>query len=196
MRGRCFLIRFADDFVIGLEQEEDAHRVMAVLPKRFERFKLTIHPKKTALVKFAKPDSRKGPGKGNGTFDFLGFTHFWAKSRRGYWVIKWKTARKRLSRTMKRLWIWCRNNRHKELKEQHRTLRQKLQGHYQYFGVPGNYPEIEKVYKFTKKAWKYWLSRRSNKGYITWKKFDKLMTTLFLPTPRIVHSHLSSDRRG
>jgi len=85
LRGRSFLVRFADDFLIGCEREEDARRVLAALPKRFERFKLAIHPEKTALILF-----RKGS-----TFDFLGFTHFWARSRQGYWVIKRKTARKR-----------------------------------------------------------------------------------------------------
>ena len=113
MKGRCFLIRFADDFVIGCEVEADARRIMAVLPKRFARFGLTIHPTKTALVSFRKPAGRQETaGMGNGPFDFLGFTHYWTKSRQGSWVIKRKTARKRLRRTKQSLWRWCRTNRH------------------------------------------------------------------------------------
>jgi hypothetical protein len=80
MKGRCFLIRFADDFVVGFELEEDAHRVMEVLPKRFGRFSLTIHPEKTVLLEFKRPSSRDKSAKGKGTFDFLGFTHYWAKT--------------------------------------------------------------------------------------------------------------------
>ena len=87
MRARCFIVRFADDFIIGCESQSDANRIMEVLPKRFNRFKLTIHPQKTKLVKFAKPSYSNQFGKDNETFDFHGFTHYWAKSRRGYWVI-------------------------------------------------------------------------------------------------------------
>jgi len=118
MKGRCFLTRFADDFIIGFEEEADAHRVMEVLPKRFGRFSLTIHPEKTVLVEFKKPPCRERSANGKGTFDFLGFTHYWAKTRRGYWVIKRKTVGKRLRRFMQEIWTWCRENRHEPLQEQ------------------------------------------------------------------------------
>ena len=139
MKGRCFLIRFADDFIIGFELEADARRVMAVLPKRFDRFNLTIHPEKMALIAFNKPPRRDLLAQGKGTFDFLGFTHYWAKTRRGYWVIKRKTVGKRLRRFMKGIWTWCRDHRHAPLTEQHRTLSAKLRGYYQYHGIRGNY---------------------------------------------------------
>jgi hypothetical protein len=122
LQGRSFLIRFADDFLIGCEREDEARRVLAALPKRFNLFKLTIHPEKTALIRFQRPSFRKETDNENGTFDFLGFTHFWAKSRQGFWVIKRKTAKKRLRRAMKSLWQWCRNHRHENLREQYRTL--------------------------------------------------------------------------
>ena len=139
LKGRSFLIRFADDFIIGFELEEDARRVMDVLPKRFNRFELTIHPEKTVLVEFRPPPLRKTLGGGKGTFDFLGFTHFWAKSRRGYWVIKRKTIGKRLRRFMKGIWQWCRENRHEDIQEQYQTLCSKLRGYYQYYGIRGNF---------------------------------------------------------
>jgi group II intron reverse transcriptase/maturase len=101
LKGRSFLTRFADDFVIGCELESDARRIMEVLPRRFGRYGLTIHPEKTKLVKFGKPPKKEQAGPKNETFDFLGFTHYWAKSRRGYWVIKRKTARKRQRRSIK-----------------------------------------------------------------------------------------------
>jgi len=188
MKGRCFLIRFADDFIIAFELEEDARRVKEVLPKRFARYKLTIHPEKTKLVRFGKPASRKETKCGNGTFDFLGFTHYWTKSLRGYWVIKRKTIAKRLRRFVKSVWIWCRNNRHMPFKEQYRKLCQKLRGYYQYFGIRGNYKMLEVVYEQTERAWRFWLSRRSHKGTVTWEKFDILRMTWPLPKPRIIHS--------
>lgn len=187
LKGRSFLIRFADDFVIGCELEQDARRIMAVLPKRFGRYKLTIHPKKTKLIKFSKPRSEEAAG-GNGTFDFLGFTHYWTRSRRGYWVIKRETAGKRLRRAMKRVWQWCQRNRHEPVREQYRTLCQKLRGHYQYYGIRGNYGRMARLYQAVERAWRYWLSRRSNESHLSVEKFAKVTTKLPLPRPRIVHN--------
>jgi group II intron reverse transcriptase/maturase len=187
MKGRCFLLRFADDFVIGCEREDDARRIMAVLPKRFARFGLTIHPQKTRLVAFRKPGRTAEFGHGNGTFEFLGFTHYWTKSRRGYWVIKRTTAKKRLRRAMKAVWQWCRNHRHEPLREQYRRLSQKLQGHYQYYGIRGNYRKLAVLYQMAETAWRYWLSRRSRQSAIRWEKFCKLQEAYPLPNPRIVH---------
>ena len=105
LKGHSFLIRFADDFVMGFTREEDARRVMEVLPKRFEKYGLTIHPEKTRLVPFERPSDRPKRSETSarspaGTFDLLGFTHYWGLSRRGYWVVKRKTSKSRLpSRT-------------------------------------------------------------------------------------------------
>ena len=187
-KGRCFLIRYGDDFVIGCELEYDARRIMDVLPKRFDRFGLTIHPEKTKLVAFRKPPKRNKSAGRNGTFDFLGFTHYWAKSRRGYWVIKRKTEKKRLRRAMKKLWQWCRYNRHRPLKEQYQMLCLKLRGYYQYYGIRGNFRGLDRVYNLVRKAWRFWLSRRSHKGSIMWEKFEQLEASFPLPKPRIVHN--------
>jgi RNA-directed DNA polymerase len=188
MQGRCFLLRFADDFVIGCELEADARKIMTVLPKRFARFGLTIHPTKTALIAFRKPKAHQGSESGNGTCTFLGLTHYWTKSRQGFWVIKRRTARKRLRRTKKSLWRWCRNNRHAPLQYQYQMLCAKLRGHYQYYGIRGNFRLREEVRRSAERAWRYWLSRRSSKSAIGWKKFWKLMQTYILPIPRIVHN--------
>jgi RNA-directed DNA polymerase len=189
MQGRCFLTRFADDFIIGCELEADARRVMAVLPKRFNRFRLTIHPEKTALIAFKQPPSRELSARGTGSFDFLGFTHYWAKTRRGYWVIKRKTVGKRLRRFMRAIWTWCRENRHAPLQEQYQTLCLKLRGYYQYYGIRGNFKMLEVVYEHTERAWRYWLSRRSHKGHIRWQKFvESVHRKLPLPKPRIMHN--------
>jgi group II intron reverse transcriptase/maturase len=188
IKGRCFLLRFADDFIIGFELEEDARRVMDVLPKRLGRFGLALHPEKTKIVKFRKPKAGKKSDNENGTFDFLGFTHYWARSLRGYWIIKRKTMGKRLRRTIRALWEWCRNNRHTPLLEQYRKLCSKLRGHYQYYGIRCNYQMLEVVFEKAKRAWRYWLSRRSHKGNISWEKFEVIKKNLPLPRPRIVHN--------
>jgi group II intron reverse transcriptase/maturase len=187
LTGKSFLTRFADDWIIGCELEADAQRLMAVLPKRFARFGLSLHPEKTVLIRFRKPTTRKGSGDGNGTFDFLGLTHYWTRSRRGYWVILRRTARKRLHRTKKVLWRWCRANRHLPLKDQHRMLCQKLRGHFQYYGIQGNYRLLSEVRQHAEEAWRYWLSRRSHKSAISWEKFQKLKAVFGLPIPQIVH---------
>jgi RNA-directed DNA polymerase len=187
MKGRVHLIRFADDFVIACELEHDARRLMQVLPKRFGRFGLQLHPTKTQLIAFQKPDTLDKGEARRGTFDFLGFTHYWMKSRRGYWIITRRTARKRLSRTLSALWKWCRKCRHLPMKEQYRMLCQKLQGHYQYYGVRGNYRMLEKVYWYAGKAWRYWLSHRSQKSAIPWERFNLLAVIFPLPKPHIVH---------
>jgi len=132
MQGRCFVTRFADDFILGFALEADAHRVMDVLPKRLHRLGLTMHPEKTVLRAFQRPPSRAPSARGTGTFDFLGFTHYWATTRRGYWVIKRKTVGKRLRRFMKGIWTWCREHRHAPLQEPYRAVCAKLRGHYQY----------------------------------------------------------------
>ena len=184
MKGKCFIIRWADDFIIGCEMEDEAKRIMDVLPKRFDRFGLTLHPEKTKIIPFRKPTS-KVKGKGKGTFDFLGFTFYWSKSRLGYWVIKKRTARKRLSRFLKGLWQWCKESRHDPMKEQHETLCSKLRGFYQYYGVRSNYKALEVVFEYAEKAWCRWLSRRSHKGKVM---FESLRRTYPLPLPRIVHN--------
>lgn len=188
LKGRSFLVRFADDFVIGCELEEDARRIMAVLPKRFDRYGLTIHPEKTVLVPFASPQRKHKTAERKGTFDFLGFTHYWGKSWRGSWIIKRKTRKKCLRRSIRSLRQWCRNNRHMPLEEQHRKLCQKLRGHYQYYGIRLNYKMLYRVYSQTIKAWRFWLSKRSQKSAISWDKFSRLLKKFPLPMPRIVHS--------
>lgn len=187
LKGRSFLIRFADDFVIGCELEEDARRLMVVLPKRFARFKLTIHPQKTVLVNF-RPEVGSIENGLKTTFDFLGFTHYWSKSRKGNWVIKRKTSRKRLRRAMKSVWRWCYCNRHMKVWEQYQILCSKLRGHFYYYGIRCNYRMLEKYYEQVRRTWRRWLGRRTRNGYISWDKFERMLESYPLPKPRIVHN--------
>jgi len=186
LSGKCFVVRFADDFVIGCAEHSDAERVYEVLPKRFDRYGLTIQPTKSRLVPFSRPYWKAG--KGTGTFDFLGFTHYWGKTRRGGWTIKRKTRRARIKRAHKAIWAWCRDHRHWNVPEQHRCLGAKLQGHYAFYGIRGNYKALEVVYEYVEKAWKHWLGRRTRNGYLTWEVFDTKYRQVFpLPKPRIDH---------
>ena len=188
LKGRCFISRYADDFIIGFEFEEDAQRVMKVLPKRFNSYGLTIHPEKTNLVNFKNPSSERDSTKGAGTFDYLGFTHYWGKSRKGYWVVKRKTSRKKLRLKITEIWKWCKHNRHIRVREQQQMLNSKLIGHYQYYGIRGNYSSLDVYYKATLDAWKRWLGRRSRTSYISYEIFSKLLSHYPLAKPRIVHA--------
>lgn len=188
LKGRCFLLRFADDFCIGGELEADARKIMAVLPKRFARLGLTLPPEKTALMAVGQPEARQTSGQGNGTVDFLGLTSYWAQSRRGCWVSKRRTARKRLRRTKKSLWRWCRANRHAPVQYQYPMRCLKWRGHFRDYGMRGNDRLLEEVRRYARETWRYWLSRRRSKSSISWEKFEKLQETSVLPLPKIVHN--------
>ena len=187
LRGPAFMTRFADDVVIGFELQEDAERVLRVLPKRLGKYGLMIHPDKTRLVAFGRPSVTSGSKPG--TFDFLGFTHYWGKSRRGNWVIKRKTAQARFSRGVKQIAGWCRRNRHKPIAEQHRELSQKLRGHFAYYGITGNSRWLQKFRHEVVKSWQKWLHRRSrSKTDMPWERFTLLLKRYRLPPARVVHS--------
>lgn len=191
MKGRVFLVRYADDFVIGFEQERDARKVAEVLPKRFAKYGLTLHPTKTRLLNFQRPPKfpRDGPGRDRRpeTFDFLAFTHYWARSERGNWVVKQKTARSRLRRAIQSARQWCNKHRHWDVKEQWKRLTAKLRGYYQHFGITGNMRALSAYAREVQKAWKAALARRSQRG-MTWEEFDRLLKSYPLPQPVLVHS--------
>lgn len=185
LKGKCFLVRYADDSIIGCENEEDAKRIVKVLPKRMQRYGLTLNEQKTKLVPFAMP---WGQSKGDGTFNFLGFTHYWAKTKKGWWVIKRKTQRTRLRKAIKGIHTWCRQHMHDPLKDQFRTLTRKLQGHYRYFGIQCNYYALHLVYHHTTRSWKHWLGRRDSSRPLSWKRYYDILRWFPLPAPRIIHA--------
>jgi hypothetical protein len=171
-KGRSFLTRFADDFLIGFELEADAGRVMQGLPKRFRRFRRTMHPAKTVVVACKKPPYRERSANRKGTFDFLGLTHSWAKPRRGDWGSKRKTVGKRRRRCMKEIGTWCREHRHEPRKEPYRTCGVQRRGYYQYYGRRGHFKMLAVVFEHPARAWQDGLSRRSHKGHFHWQKFE------------------------
>jgi group II intron reverse transcriptase/maturase len=187
--GRSTLVSYADDFVIVCARKEDAESVLDVLPRRFGKYGLTLHPDKTRLVPFQRPDRDDGGDDGPGTFDLLGFTHHWGLSRKGKWVVKKRTAKDRFSRTLRRIAEWCRKHRHDDVKEQHHVLAQKLNGHYAYFGVTSNYAALARLAHEVKAIWRKWLSRRSQRSLVDWPTMHRLLERYPLPPPRIVHRY-------
>jgi group II intron reverse transcriptase/maturase len=189
LKGEAFLIRYADDFIIGFKVEEDARRVLDVLPKRLGKFGLTLHPEKTRLVDFQRPRTPNKPdGRGPGSFDLLGLTFYWAKSRKGNWVVKQKTAKDRFKRALSRIKAWCRANRHRPIREQQQAITWKLKGHYGYFGITGNSYWIAKFRFEVGRLWHKWLGRRSQRARLNWEQFNRLLKKYPLPAPIAVHS--------
>lgn len=193
LRHCAFLVRYADDFVIGFRDHSDAQRVMEVLPKRFGRYGLSVHPTKTKLVPFCPPSAstkdRNGPPNDRpGTFNLLGFTHYWAKSRRGYWVVKLKTAADRFSRAMRSIALWCRAYRHLSKREQQQKLNAKLRGHYAYYGVTGNSGALSSFRRAVLHCWHKWLCRRNRQRDLPWKRFLRMLQRYPLARVTTVHS--------
>jgi group II intron reverse transcriptase/maturase len=191
LRGKAFEIRFADDAVLVFAQKEDAERVMAVLPKRFGKYGLTIHPEKTRMIQFSKPQKRDGGSQEppvGAAFNFLGFTHYWGQSRKGIWVVKRKTETSRFTRALKKVAQWCRWNRHQSLGEQRRALAAKLQGHYSYYGITGNGRCLGNFRYQVLRVWHKWLARRSRGHPMPWVRFYALLSQYPLPSVRVVHS--------
>jgi group II intron reverse transcriptase/maturase len=192
LKGKAFLIRYADDAVAVFELEEDARRVLEVLPKRFGKYGLRLHPEKTRLVRFPRP---KGTGPNDPappeSFDLLGFTHYWGRSLKGNWVIKRKTAKSRFSRALQRISMWCRVNRHLPIGEQHAMLKRKLQGHDAYYGITGNGRALSVLRHWVARYWLKWLRRRSRAAArLDWEWMERLLRVFPLPPPRVVHSAL------
>jgi RNA-directed DNA polymerase len=185
LRGEAHLVRYADDLVMTFEHRDDAERVMEVLSKRMGRFGLTLHPDKTRLLPFRRPPASQVRGKGPATFDFLGFTLYWQRARSGRWGMTCKTRSVRLRRSVQAVADWCRRHRHLPVKEQHAALTRRIQGHFNYFGVSGNFRSLLLLVDEAKRAWYKWLRRRSQRPHLTWKKYADLLQRFPLPRPRI-----------
>ena len=190
LKGKSFMVRFADDFVMGFAEKADAEEMLEALKARFAQYGLQVHPEKTQLVRFKRPErdpNRRGPKPE--TFDFLGFTHYWGKSQKGNQVFKSKTSSKRLRRTLKQLKEWGWKNRNLPLKEQQEQINRKLQGHYSYYGISSNSASLGQVFYEVRHLWRKWLGRRNRDGPMSWEKFSQLLVNYPLIQPRIVHSY-------
>jgi hypothetical protein len=189
LRGKAAEIRYADDFILCFQYREDAERVLAVLSKRFAKYGLTLHPEKTRLLAFGRSALRTQLGAPKpATFDFLGFTHICARSRRGKFTIHVRTMRKRLRRSVKAVAQWCQRHRHDPVENQAAALNAKLRGHYQYYGLPTNYRRLRQFYGQVLRLWRKWLNRRTRGKRLPWAMFQKLLDRYPLLLPRICHA--------
>jgi RNA-directed DNA polymerase len=187
------MVRYADDFVMVFRTQVAARKIYDVLPKRFARFGLELHPDKTKLIHFHRPESRL-ESELNETFDFLGFTHYWAAGRKVKWVVKRRTAKSRLKRALHAIKDWCKENRHRSLAEQREGLARRLRGHFNYYGITGNYEAIHKFAHTVQQVWKKWLSRRSQRACITYDKMVEILNRYPLPAAKISPSYIQLTR--
>ena len=176
--NQASFIRFADDAVLVMRNEKDVTRLMEVLPKRFNRYGLQLHPEKTRVKEF-KPNRKV-------SIDFLGMTHFWKQNRRGFWMIGRKTMKSRFARSVQAIKQWCRYHRHQPIQEQYAELCRKVRGHYAYYGISGNVKALARFRYCVERLWVKWLRRRSQKHGLDWKTAQGLLKRYCLPKPKLV----------
>ncbi len=182
LHGQCQLVRYADDFVIALEDRHSGKRLLDVLGKRLGRYGLTLHEAKTCYVDFRRrrPYGRHWMASAT-TFDFLGFTHIWGRSRRGKDVVRQITAKGRFARALKSVQEWCKRNRHLPVKVQHLHLTRAIQGHYAYYGLTGNGKRLNWFRYQVARIWRKWLARRSRLRRMNWDRMNELLKRYPLP---------------
>jgi RNA-directed DNA polymerase len=195
LKGRCTLVRYADDLVMAFEQSDDAKRVLAVLGKRLERYGLMLHPDKTRFVDFRpnRADRTDHPTTDGTSFDFLGFTHVWGKSRNGKNMVRQVTAKDRYARALAAVTERCRANRHQPIPEQHACLAAMMRGHYAYYGIAGNGRRLRWYARQVVRIWKKWLSRRGRHGNVLWSRLTEWLKRHPLPPPKIVHPYAAAS---
>jgi group II intron reverse transcriptase/maturase len=186
LKGQSFLIRFADDFLLGFTREEDAKRVMEVLGKRFERYGIILHPEKTKLVRLDGKDEDAN----HTTFDFLGFTHYMGGSLKGKRILKRKTSGKKLRGALVRMNQWLREHRHRSLEELVVDLNNKLRGYYQYYGITFNSRQLANYSNQVTHLLFKWVNRRGAPR-LSWERFSlRINVWSPLEKPRIYHKFI------
>ncbi len=189
--GFVQLVRYADDFVIAVQYVDDAKRIEQAVKNRFCKYGLEIHPTKSRCITFGRYERQnaKTQGRKPNTFDFLGFTHFCDLTRSGKFKLGRKTQRKKYVKACKNMWEWLKAIRNLESAEVWwKTLAAKLRGHFNYYGISGNYPDINRFNFKTLKMTRYWMNRRSQKKTLTVEKFRNYLEYHPLPKPEIKHA--------
>ena len=184
-RGNAHIIRYADDFVACFQCADDAKKFRADLETRLGQFGLEIEPTKTKVIPFG---NRMRGVKEAPTFDFLGFTHYIARSRRGFFKVGRKTQGKRFQAKLKQLNVTLGVLRTKGVRAMVTYLRRHLQGHMQYYGVSENSRSLARYFYHARRLLFKWMKRRSNRSRTNWERFNRWLSRGVLPTPRIVHS--------
>ena len=191
VQGACHLVRYADDYICMVQTVDDARHIEQALRERFAKFDLELHPEKTRVVSFGRyerTNAQRQKRKAN-TFDFLGFTHFCGRSRKGRFIVGRRTSRKKFRKRCKELSDWLKRIRNfVSTKEWWPILVAKLRGHYQYYGVSGNMPMLRRYYSLALRLALKWLNRRSQRKSFNWKRFGEYLEHYPLPKPRITHN--------
>lgn len=180
-KGDAYLMRFADDYVCCFQYREDLHKVQRVIGKRLGKFNLELSKEKTKAIKFTRFETEKSE-----TFVFLGFEYRWVLSRKGKPLVSMRTAKKKFQLALSAMRSWIKTNRSKGLAEIMEQLRAKLQGHYNYYGVSGNYRKLNSFYRLSCGIVFKWLNRRSQRKSFNWRGFLELMEFFGIPRPRII----------
>ncbi len=190
LKGKAFEVRYVDDVLLCFQHKEDAQKVLTVLEKRFSKYGLRLHPEKTRLVEFGRSAlaTAERTKTQPATFEFLGFVHVSARSRRGKFMVTVKTMKKRLKRSLKAAEQWCKEHRHDPVKDQQATLNAKLRGHYQYYGRASNNRALRQFFNGVRGIWKKWLNRRTRGTTLHWDKYLQFLRRHPLLLPRITHS--------
>jgi group II intron reverse transcriptase/maturase len=191
VRGFCEIVRYADDFVCVVRYAKEANRIERGLQNRFNKYGLELHPTKSRNISFGRfeRENAKRQSRRANTFNFLGFTHYCDRSRKGNFKVGRKTSRKKYSAKCRAMNAWLKAIRNQvKTKEWWKILKAKLRGHFQYYGVSENYDGIARFYKFTIRTVRKWLNRRSQKRKMNWDSYTKYLERYPLPKPKIVHS--------
>jgi group II intron reverse transcriptase/maturase len=190
-RGDVIIVRYADDFIVGFEDRDDAERFWAELRERLQQFALELHPEKTRLIEFGRfateRRARRGQGKPE-TFDFLGFTHMCSQTRQGKFTVRRKTIAKRLRKKLQEVKETLRMRMHWPIPRQGAWLKSVLLGHYRYYGVPRNGSLLTVFRETVMRYWCRTLRRRSQRHRMTWQRTYALAEQ-WLPKPHILHPY-------
>lgn len=191
MRGYTQLVRYADDFVIGCQNKEDAEKLMKDIGQRLAKFGLEFSLEKTRIIefgRFAQENRTRRKEERPETFDFLGFTHYCDKTKDGRFAVKVRTSKKRMKKSQQTMNKYIKNNRSVQVKELWGMMRMKLTGHYQYYGVSGNFESLKIFYGKTRNMLFKWLNRRSQKQSFNWAQFASFITRYPLPWPKLYYA--------
>jgi hypothetical protein len=190
-RGEVIVVRFADDTIVGFQYQSDAEQFLIALKERLQKFALELHPTKTRLIEFGRYADQRRKERGEGkpeTFTFLGFTHICGHTPNGKFMVIRQTIKKKMRAKLKALKSELKKRMHDPIKEVGKWLGKVVAGHYQYYGVPGNSLALYLFRYQVYCCWRDALMRRSQKGYITWKRMQTIADH-WLPKPRICHPY-------
>jgi RNA-directed DNA polymerase len=193
-RGNVIVVRFADDFIVGFQYQDDAERFLGELRGRLAKFSLELHPEKTRLIEFGPHAARNRKARGEGkpeTFTFLGFRHIARMTRGRFWIQR-ITDKKKMTAKLKQVRTEIMRRRHLPVPDQGRWLASVIAGHQQYYAVPGNFNAVQAFRTRVTRHWRHALRRRSQKTRLTWARMDRLASR-YLPRTRIIHPY--PDRR-